>query len=176
MNLFVLDLDPVKAAGMACDRHVVKMTIETAQILCSAFPAGKTPYKPTHTRHPCSVWARTSQANYTWAVEHGLALAQEYTRRYGKVHATEHVLRTMAALTSQVPFLAPHRGLTPFALAMPEDLRGADPVAAYQRYYLRDKAAIATWTEPASPPVWWTVPMVFHAPKNPKTRGRWKLA
>lgn len=35
MNIFVLDLDPVKCAEYHCDKHVIKMTLETAQILCT---------------------------------------------------------------------------------------------------------------------------------------------
>ena len=33
MNIFVLDKDPEIAAQMACDKHVVNMIVETAQML-----------------------------------------------------------------------------------------------------------------------------------------------
>jgi len=36
MNIFVLDKDPIVAAQLQCDRHVVKMTTESAQMLSTA--------------------------------------------------------------------------------------------------------------------------------------------
>ena len=36
MNIFVLDENPVIAAKMACDKHIVKMILESAQMLCTA--------------------------------------------------------------------------------------------------------------------------------------------
>ena len=36
MNIFYLDKNPVVAAQMSCDKHVVKMILESAQMLCSA--------------------------------------------------------------------------------------------------------------------------------------------
>ena len=36
MNIFYLDRDPVIAAQMMCDKHVVKMILESAQMLSTA--------------------------------------------------------------------------------------------------------------------------------------------
>jgi hypothetical protein len=36
MNIFYLDKDPIKAAEYSCDKHVVKMILESAQMLCTA--------------------------------------------------------------------------------------------------------------------------------------------
>ena len=36
MNIFYLDSDPVKAAQMQCNAHVVKMIVESAQMLSTA--------------------------------------------------------------------------------------------------------------------------------------------
>lgn len=91
MNIFVLDYCPVKSAQMQCDRHVVKMPLETAQLLCSAYPNDNAPYKRTHYNHPCSIWARKSENNYLWPIEHGLALCLEYNFRYGKNHKSREV-------------------------------------------------------------------------------------
>lgn len=41
MNIFVLSEGPVEAARMQCDKHVVKMIVETAQMLCTV---GHGPY------------------------------------------------------------------------------------------------------------------------------------
>ena len=36
MNIFALSSDPFESAQMMCDKHVVKMIIETAQLLSTA--------------------------------------------------------------------------------------------------------------------------------------------
>ena len=48
MNIFYVDSDPVIAAQQLVDKHVVKMPLETAQLLCSAFPQGAAPYRRNH--------------------------------------------------------------------------------------------------------------------------------
>jgi hypothetical protein len=70
MNIFVLDTDPQIAAGFLCNKHVVKMSLESAQMLCSAFENGEAPYKRSYYNHPCTKWARESQANYEWLLAH----------------------------------------------------------------------------------------------------------
>lgn len=154
MNIFVLDADPNVAAISQCDKHVVKMPLETAQLLCTAAflnGASGVRYKPTHAKHPCTLWTAASRANFDWLVIHGLALANEYRRRYGKTHASEAVILDTAKCAS----LMPACGSTPFAQAMPDEYRCDDSVVAYRRYYLGAKAAIATWRQPAAPPAWW---------------------
>ena len=93
MNIFVVDYNPVRAAKMLCDQHVVKMPLESAQILCAAYEQEKAPYRRTHYNHPCTIWTRTSKENYLWLIDHGLALCHEYTYRYQKVHKSEEVIR-----------------------------------------------------------------------------------
>jgi len=153
VNLFVLDLDPVIAARAQCDRHVVKMTLETAQILASvsARYGRAAPYRPTHARHPCTLWAGETRENWAWTVEHGLALADEYARRYGRTHASAEVVRWCRDEGAQPPSGA----RTPFAQAMPEQYRRTDAVTAYRAYYVGEKAHFAAWRAPASPPAWW---------------------
>src|ERR1700756_168681 len=95
MNIFALDLSPVKSAEYACDKHVVKMIIETAQLLSTAIhiqvPRNENYllYKTTHVHHPCSKWTRESRENFEWLVDYGIALSKEYTVRYGKYHKCE---------------------------------------------------------------------------------------
>lgn len=142
MNIFVLDTDPTIAAMMLCDQHVVKMTLETAQLLCSAHD--KAPYKRTHYSHPCAVWTRASTANYLWLCSYGIAVAEEYTHRFNKRHASEVVIRWAAA---NLPVLLCAE-LTPFAQAMPQQYRGDCAVAAYRRYYAAEKLTLrgkSTW-------------------------------
>jgi len=92
---------------MHCDKHVVKMLLECLQILYTALslrgcavtaplvlPSGETraPYKPTHARHPCVLWAAGCQTHFAWVVRLARALSAEYTRRYGKQHLCSYHL------------------------------------------------------------------------------------
>ena len=154
MNIFVLDLDPNKAALAQIDKHIIKMPLESAQLLCSAFEPGIAPYKRTHYNHPCGVWTRQSCENFVWLAWHGLALADEYTFRYGKVHASRAVILWCLQNVERVQFDS--TGLTPFAQAMPDEYKRADPVEAYRAYYRGAKAAIASWKPVRGQPEWWT--------------------
>ena len=154
MNVFALHYDPRQAARWHCDAHVVKMVLETAQLLCTAhhLTGSTAPYRPTHAKHPCAVWARDSQANYLWLCELGLELCREYTARYGKTHATEAVLLHLA---ENVPSL-PDRMMTPFAQAMPGEQKGHESVGAYRRYYQTKRGGrLGTWRR--NRPEWWKV-------------------
>lgn len=154
MNVFAVDRDPVRAARALCDRHVVKMTVETAQILCTAARARfgqEAPYRATHANHPCVKWAAAARGNWDWLVRHGLALADEYERRFGRAHPSRAVIARMASLG---PPRSAGRRRRPFAQAMPEQYRERDAVAAYRRYYVTEKAWFATWTPPSRPPRW----------------------
>lgn len=141
MNIFVLDKDPVVAAQSQCDRHVVKMILESAQILSTVmrtkgFEVG---YKATHQRHPCTLWAGKTWANYEWLYEHFLALGEEYTHRYGKVH------KSMGLADALKP-PAHNDKMTEFALAMPDECKTNDPVESYRKYYRHKKDIISmTW-------------------------------
>jgi len=78
MNIFILSQDPHKAAQYMCDKHVVKLLLESAQILSTV---SQGPYKPTHQNHPCTLWTAQGRDNYHWLVEHALELCREYTHR-----------------------------------------------------------------------------------------------
>lgn len=159
MNLFVLDTDPEIAASYHCDKHVVKMILESAQLLCCAHhvldPNSKEPppYRKTHVNHPCSVWVREGTGNYFWTIELGLALCREYTKRYeGRRHKTQDVLEWCR---SHLPKGLPEKPLEPFVQAMPPKYQGSCPVAAYRAYYKGEKSEIARWKYSDTPP-WWT--------------------
>jgi len=139
MNIFVLDTDPVIAARFQCDKHVVKMILETAQLLCTAYrvldkATDEILYKKTHENHPCAIWVRESVENYNWAYQHFIALCDEYTYRYKKTHLTDKKLREFL---KHPPKNIPIREQTKFKLAMgtnPECM-GPDPVISYRKYY-----------------------------------------
>ena len=154
MNIFVLDRDPAIAAAMMCDKHVVKMIVETAQMLCTiAHNMGYegAPYRSTHKNHPCTVWAAKTSSNWSWLLRHGFALCDEYTKRYGKNHKSKKVIEWC----SQMPTRPKPGPLTPFAQAMPEQYRNECVVTAYRDYYVGDKSSFATWK--TQTPNWWRV-------------------
>ena len=143
MNLFVLDESPQLAAVQHCDKHVVKMVTETAQMLSTArVQMGlEAPYRPTHKNHPCTLWCGMSSENYFWAWNLGYALGVEYTHRYGKVHkAWLKFSEGHLDLPDDITF--PQEGLTPFAQAMPDEYKHENAVQAYRDYYLGEKAHI----------------------------------
>ena len=88
MNIFVLDQDPYKAAEYHCDQHVVKMTLESAQMLCTArrHLGLAAPYRATHPKHPCTLWLLESRANWRWLIQLADGLNQQYQSRYGHTH------------------------------------------------------------------------------------------
>tara|TARA_R110000765_G_scaffold355417_2_gene445598 strand:- start:641 stop:1114 length:474 start_codon:yes stop_codon:yes gene_type:complete len=154
MNIFILDADPKNAAMMLCDKHVVKMIVETAQMLCTVAYQLKhdVPYKPTHAKHPCTLWAGESLSNWNWLVDHGIEMCMEYTRRYNRTHKTQAVIEWCK--TSNV---GPKTdiGLTSFKLAMPDQYKCNDPVKSYRDYYIGEKSRFAKWK--TEPPAWWPV-------------------
>ena len=150
MNIFVLDRSPTKAAQLMCDKHVVKMILESAQMLCSPFPQGKAPYKRTHFNHPCAKWVRGSRNNYEWLLTHAYALMDEYFHRYGKIHKCLEVIMWCDDHYHQLD-LPLDTCLTNFAQAMPDDYKNKDAVVAYQAYYRNEKKGFAKWTNRVTP-------------------------
>jgi len=134
MNIFYLDPNPKKAAAIMCDQHVIKMILESAQMLSTAHHlCGSTAtYKKTHENHPSAIWARSTHANYEWLHLHMVALGQEYTRRFGKIHKT---IREQSILLAVVPPGVPRGALTEMPQCMPVEYQGLDPIVAYTAYY-----------------------------------------
>lgn len=153
MNIFVVDWDPREAARQLCDKHVVKMPTESAQMLCTVLrqlDVAQVPYKASHPKHPCTLWARQTRSNFQWLLLHGEELCQEYTRRYKREHACEKVIRWCAEHTANVP----DGPLTEHPQVMPDDAKAADTVTAYRNCYIRHKAYMARWKH-TNPPEWW---------------------
>ena len=156
MNIFVLHRDPVVAAQMQCDRHVVKMVLESAQMLCTVVNVlgGEARYKTAHVNHPCSVWARATLGNFLWLYDHGMALAKEYTERYGKRHKSEEVIQDcIEQRVEGLPLYDLTR--TPHPLCMPDEYKTDDVVQSYRAFYLGDKVRFAQWNKTRTAPDWW---------------------
>ena len=164
MNIFVLDKDPIISAQMQCDKHVVKMPLETAQMLCSVWhrygSADRVPYKEAHKNHPCTLWAGNDAYNYDWLWQHGMELCFEYTRRYNKIHRCQQVI--MELTIDNVGFAFEHmsRQGQPHPQAMPDEYKVsygslADTVTAYRQYYANEKKDIAKWEKSRPMPEWY---------------------
>lgn len=150
MNIFYLHPEPVVAATMQHDKHVVKMILETTQILSTVHARyGHTVgYKATHANHPSTRWAGDSVAHYQWLFRHAQGLCREYTHRYGRTHACEAVLR----LLERPPTGLHAAGWVQPPQCMPDEFKvDGDSVAAYRKYYLGAKVVQSNWTRRARP-------------------------
>ena len=143
MNIFVLDESPIVSAKYACDKHVVKMILESAQMLCAIHPQGTAPYKRTHYNHPCTKWVRESAKNYEWLLIHAYALCDEYTRRYGKVHKTQAVIDWCDDNRLELPDI----GLTKQPTCMPDYCKTENVVESYRKFYINEKVKFAKWKD-----------------------------
>jgi hypothetical protein len=180
MNIFVVNSNPRQAAHDLCDKHVVKMIVESAQMLSTAHRVldGKPSTRQTKTgrnvkdwvhpdshldmsmcfavmvNHPCTRWAMENDKNYLWLQQHAVGLLDEYTIRYGKIHSMDELIR---AMLSKAPAKSPAAvATTPFAQAMPDQYRNPDAVTAYRNYYMGEKRRFAAW-KTGHKPYWWKV-------------------
>ena len=119
MNIFVTSECPIECASALDNKRVIKMTLESTQMLCTALNelAGEqiTQYKSTHVNHPCNIWARTSWNNWRWLYAHAMALATEYHKRYGKIHKCLGVLHRLYSIAVAHVSLFNRIDQTPFA-------------------------------------------------------------
>ena len=167
MNIFVLDECPVQSAQMQCDKHVVKMPLETAQMLCSVWHryglGDKVPYREAHKNHPCTLWTGDSAENYEWLWQHGMELCFEYTRRYNKIHKCQQVIMDLSK-TDLGTLQYQDMEMTPHPQCMPDEYKEQDGffspevaiVRAYRQYYVNEKKDIAKWEKSRPMPDWYT--------------------
>lgn len=152
MNIFVLDVDTKKCAQYHNDKHVVKMILETAQLLCGVHHVVESqyeiPYKLSHKNHPSAIWARECIENYIWLCDLGLELCEEYTYRYGKRHKSQDIIEWCLL---NKPALKENNDITPFALAMPNECKIGNAVDSYRNYYMVEKRRMASWKNRQTP-------------------------
>ena len=160
MNIFYFDTNPTLAAQMQPDKLLVKMPLESAQMLCTAhrvldgdtYADAQGLYKIAHINHPCSIWVRETSGNYAWLYEHFIALSEEYTYRYGREHLS---YTKLANALSVVPDNIKIAKQTPVALAMPDQYKEPDdPVLSYRQYVIAEKE-YAVWAKNRKQPTWW---------------------
>ena len=169
MNIFVTDPDPVKSAEVLPDKHVVKMPLETCQMLAVVYSKwyfnwgndllpkkDGTPYnteKGAFRGHPCTIWAAQNIYNTAWLIQHGFGLLQEYTHRYGKIHSCQSTIEHAAEI-----FPEQDSEPTEFVFAGPDVFKHDDTIdifTKYKRYiaskpwaasnYLRDDTRKPHW-------------------------------
>ena len=149
MNIFYLDSDPVKAAQVQYNKHVVKMILESAQMLCTAhhhYDNGhNVPYKKAHYNHPSTIWCRQNASQYMWLYDHMIALGKEYTKRYKKTHLT---ITKCAEVLKQLPPTIPETIFTEPPQCMPDVYKVPGcSITAYWNYYEQEKHTVASQTE-----------------------------
>jgi hypothetical protein len=145
MNIFYLHKNPEEAAKLQYNKHVVKMILESAQMLCTAHHCimgddADVPYKAAHRNHPSTKWARQSGENYTWLYRHMIELGKEYERRYGKKHLS--IIKCEDPL-SILPGGILETGLTDMPQCMPDEYKDKCSIQAYWNYYIGEKHVVA---------------------------------
>lgn len=150
MNIFYLDKDPNKAAIVQYNKHVVKMILESAQMLCTAhhhYGNENVPYKKAHYNHPSTIWCRQNSKQYMWLYYHMLALGAEYTKRYGKKHMS--IDKCFGPLSFLPPNIPKNQEFTEPPQCMPEQYKVVGcSITAYWNYYEQEKHTVAAKDEP----------------------------
>lgn len=181
MNVFFLDYDPQKCAQMHISKHVVKMIIEYAQLMSTAHRVidgeeyteltangrrikrwrldddrEQSLMKASHINHPSAIWCRANIENYNWLYDMWSHLLDEYTYRYGKIHACARLKDALYAAPRRIKvgeFFAP-------IPAMPDDVKvPGDSLKSYHNYYINNKKHFASWNgkiNSRSVPSWYT--------------------
>ena len=148
MNIFYLHRNPYKAAEYQYNKHVVKMILESAQMLCTAHhhydEDTDVPYKKAHYNHPSTIWTRESDEHYMWLFDHMVALGKEYTKRYGKTHLS--ITKCFLPLY-RIPVGIPSNGFTQPPQCMPDEFKDECSVKAYWNYYIGEKYTVANKNE-----------------------------
>jgi hypothetical protein len=155
MNIFYLDTSPKESAIMHCDKHCVKMILETAQLLCTAhreldgnYWADEVGlYQSTHKNHPSAVWVRESSEHYWWALGLFVYLCKEYTARYGKSHKSAEIMQLLCIAPMNIKEI----GFTDPPQCMPDEYKCENTVEAYRNYYLGEKMGFAKWNYTPTP-------------------------
>lgn len=178
MNVFYLNEDPKQCAEEHCDKHVVKMVIEYAQLLSTAHRVldgkeveGRTKtgrkakrfvlsdsrdsklYLASHLKHPDEIWIQKSCKHYQYVYDLFNNLCDEFTKRYGKKHLTDTKLRNILAMH---PENIPCGDFEQPPQCMPDYCKSEDSITAYKNYYINEKKAFATWK--TKTPEWYANP------------------
>jgi len=172
MNIFELNKDPAICAEMHCDKHIVKMPIEYAQLLSTAHRVldgteyiGTTKtgrrakrwrldddrenflYKASHVKHPDGIWLRQTSGNYYKLFFLYMATLAEFKHRYGKIHGASKP----SLFLQRAPMNIPEGPITELPQCMPDYCKGDNVIQAYHKYYINEKKSFATWKARPTP-------------------------
>jgi len=188
MNIFFLSMNPRRCARMHANIHIVKMIVETAQLLCNVhrrqrelclapyIGPNKIPYKESasgHRKLGSMIWVGESHGNYKWAVQLGLELCAEYNQGRGRAagkttqHRTQRVLEWLQRyepnfkIKRRTPVKLKH-------LAMPDKFKKASSsIEAYRDYYYsKRKTMTMAWDPKKRTPDWWEARRMKKAQKR----------
>ncbi len=179
MNIFILDEDPKKIAEYHCDKHIVKMILESAQMLSTTHwikllesknksqtdfkrmrevkewlklnteDSLHPPYAYTHPKHPCTVWTCSTLENYKWHVNLLYYMSKEYTNRYKRIHKTSHYIKWFL---QNKPIGLLSSILEEFPICMDNKYKiSNDPIECYRNYYIEGKSHFAKWRYTKTP-------------------------
>ncbi len=134
------------------DKHVIKMILESAQILSTALSLYglQSPYKKTHIKHPCVLWAMESIENWQWLKKLLEHLNEEYMYRWNKSvpHKSFIAMQSIEAPDGIIP----SKGITVRPQVMPEKyMIENNPIQAYRNYYLNEKQDLHKYTKRSMP-------------------------
>jgi hypothetical protein len=167
MNIFILSLIQKKIAEFMMDKHVSKILLESVQMLCTAkrivdpedAETMSELYRIAHKNHPVTIWCRKSRENFVWVLDLIDELHTEWRFRYGHPDTKFHKSYLVALqLREKIPAedMFDEVGLTPFALAMPDEYKCDNPIEAYRNYYMSpEKQKIASWNKKRAKPDWY---------------------
>jgi hypothetical protein len=174
MNIFVVDQCPKKSAEQLPDKHIVKMPLETCQMVSVIYSdwyynwgtINKVDGNPYSTKrgafrnHPCTKWASESYGNLAWLLSHGLFLCLEYTERYNKRHSCQNTIEQAIDIFNSKSdrLFSNYQDVIEFTRAMPDELKNNTSIStmeAYQKYvaskpwvkdnYLRKPERLPEW-------------------------------
>ena len=174
LNIFYLSNNPADCAQQHVDKHVVKMILEYAQLLSTAhrvidgvssidrggatgrqrttyiLPDSRDDvlYRATHVNHPSAVWVRKRESHYRWLFGLWIALMDEYTYRYDKVHASSRLIGYLNSPPKNIEFGGGFDNPPP---AMPDEYKASSTVQSYRNYYLGPKKSFASWKKRETP-------------------------
>lgn len=179
MNIFYLHHDTKKCAELHNDKHVVKMILEYAQLLSTAhrvidgspivdrggatgrqrttyiLPDSRDAvlYRATHIKHPSAIWVRVRESHYRWLFQLWIDLMNEYTYRYGRVHASARLIGYLNKPPTNIEFGGGFDEPTP---AMPNEFKvSGNSLRSYINYYVGAKQHLASWKKRQTPE-WFT--------------------
>jgi hypothetical protein len=156
VNFFYLDSNPQICAQYYCNKHVLKIPIEIAQILSKVHHELKSDinynlvYKNSlvvkNTLGPY-IWAIESHENYLWTCNLGIELINEYKLRYNKEsHKTESILLFLRNNPPKLPKI----GITKFRGTNKYDMFqyvSKDPIVCARYNYAEMKCNNDSWTK-----------------------------